>query len=129
MKAELEQYQVEPKAFWAAAQMMGMDGYDTMEVAEARKWHAVPVWGSRGWDLGSWPLVVIYHRDEPNKYSVAEYCEGDITVYDCPTKELREAITNEIAFFHWHFQEESWVKGYNCVDELPDELKGPYRNR
>ena len=129
MKAELEQYQVEPKAFWAAAQMLGGDGYDMMEIAEQRKWRAISAWGEKGWDAGSWPLVVIYHRDQPDQYSVCEYVEGDVTVYTCPTKELRNQITDEICFFHWKFRDESWVKGYDSVDELPDELKGPYRNR
>jgi hypothetical protein len=123
---EMKQYQIEPKAWWLAAQMIGMDGYDTLETAERRGWHAIPAWGSRGWDLGSWPLVVIYHRNQADSYSVAEYVEGDVTVYTCPTKELREQITDALAFFHWHIREESWVKGYETVDQLPTEFRGPY---
>src|SRR5207248_4481483 len=92
-------------------------------------WSDISAWGEKGWDAGSSPLVVIYHRDQPDQYSVCEYVEGDVTVYTCPTKELRNQITDEICFFHWKFRDESWVKGYDSVDELPDELKGPYRNR
>jgi len=129
MKTELEQYQVAPEGFWLVEQMSGGDGYDAMEVAERRKWHAIPAWGSRGWDLGSWPLVVVYVRNRPGSFDVAEYCEGDITMYACPTEEIRNEIINSLAFFHWKMREETWVEKYDSVDELPDELKGPYRNR
>lgn len=126
MKAELEQYQVEPKGWWLAAQMMGMDGYDTLEVAERNSWRAIPAWGSRGWDLGSWPLVVIYHRNQGGTYSVAEYVEGDVTCYTCPTKELRDQITDEIAFFHWKMREERWAEGIETSEQMPDSLRGPF---
>ncbi len=129
MKAELAKYEVDPDGFWKMAQFSGGDGYDTMGVAERRKWHAVPVWGSRGWDLGSWPLVIVYVRNRPGSFDVAEYVEGDITCWSCPTEETRNAIIDELAFFHWKMTDKPWVENYNSLEELPDELKGPYRNR
>lgn len=33
------------------------DGYDWM--SELQKWAAIPGWGRDGWDMGSWPYVII----------------------------------------------------------------------
>jgi len=32
-----------------------------------------------------------------------------------------------MAFWHWKNDGEEWVKGYETVDQLPEELRGPYR--
>jgi len=48
-------------------------------------------------------------------------------MWSCPTKEIRQQVTDELAFFHWKFSNKEWVWDYTSVDELPDELKGPYR--
>ena len=55
-----------------------------------------------------------------------EYVEGDVTMWSCPTKELRQHITDELAFFHWKHQHEEWVEGYDSVEQLPEDLRGSY---
>jgi|SRR2546430_16687312 len=126
MKAELKQYRVQPEAIWDEALLRG-GGYDVSEYVVDENWVLVPLWGKNGWNLGKWPYVMIFFRTEGDYFEVAEYIEGDITVYSCPSKEIRYQITNELAFSHWKFQEEEWVDGYDSVDQLPDDLKGPYR--
>ncbi len=132
MKDELNQYKVEPGNFWKGLLMLGGDGYDDMELAEKHGWHPISAWGKDGWNLGSWPLVIVFFRnlkvkqEETVVYQVIEYVEGDVTMWSCPTKELRQAVIDELAFFHWKHMQEEWVKEYTSVDELPDALKGPY---
>lgn len=127
MKAELEQYKVEPDTFWQALPVVGVSGYDAIELAERRKWHVVPSWGRDGYDLGNWPLVIVFVRNRNGRFEIAYYVEGDVDMYSCPTPDIRKAIIDEIAFFHWNWEGKDWVKGITSVDELPDELKGPYR--
>jgi hypothetical protein len=131
MNEALEQYKVEPHPWWQTALYSGLDAYETMEQANRRGWHEVSAWGSRGWDLGSWPLVIVYFRNAKAQgtifYQLAEYVEGDVTVYSCTSPELREQICNAIAFFHWKMQEQDWIRGIETFEELPSECKGPYK--
>ncbi len=120
------QYQAQPEGFWVVCQVTGADGYSTMAVAEKRGWRTVGAWGSHGWNLGSWPLVVIYHRDGAGGFDLATYVEGDITAYSFPTRELRDAATDEIAFFYWKHEGQSWVEGIDSAAEMPEPLRGPY---
>jgi hypothetical protein len=129
LKDELAQYKVDPDSLWQATFFIG-DGYEVMAYMEKRKWEAVDGWGKAGWNLGSWPLVIIFFRDRENFFDVVEYVEGDATMYACPTEEIREQITNELALFHWQHNPHNPPPGmeiYTSVDTLPDELKGPYR--
>jgi hypothetical protein len=126
MKEELKQYEVKATGFWESTWMFG-DGYDVMEIAESKGWRAIAGWGRDGWDLGSWPYVIVFFRDREGFFDVIVYVEGDVTMYACPTKEIRQAITNETAFFYWKKRDEEWVRAYKSVDELPEELRGPYR--
>jgi hypothetical protein len=121
-----KQYRVTPEAFWEVVRGRGDDGYDTMEPAARKGWEAIPAWGLSGWDLGSWPYVVIYHRDTADTWQLAEYCEGDLTVYSYPTRELRDVATDCIAFWHWKHNEESWIDGIESVELAPDRLRGPF---
>ncbi len=127
MRAELEQYQVEPEPLWQRLLVSGVDGYSAISLAEKREWHAQGSWGRDGWNLGSWPYIIIFFRDREECYEVSEYVEGDVTIYACPTQELRDAITDELAFFHWKHRSEKWVDDYDSVEQLPAELRGPYR--
>ncbi len=126
MKDELKQYEQDPGAFWKSASMLG-DGYDVLERAQKRGWHLIGSWGKSGYDLGSHPYVMIYHANQDGIFYLVYYVEGDVTMYACPTKEIREQVTDELAFFHWKHQEESWVEGYETSADLPEELRGPYR--
>ncbi len=128
MKEELEQYQVKPDRFWAALPLLGGDGYDDMEFAGKLGFRAIDGWGKDGYTLGSWPLIIIFFREREGKFEVVEYVEGDVNMWSCPTEEIREEITNELAFFHWKFKGCEWVKDYDSVEQLPEELKGPYRD-
>ncbi len=129
MKTELEQYRVEPDTFWQALPVMGVSGYDAIEFAEWRKWKVVPSWGRDGYDLGSWPLVIVFFRNREERFDIAYYVEGDVVMYACPTQDIRNQIVDAIAFFHWNWEGANWVQGIESVDELPEELKGPYRPR
>lgn len=128
MKEELKQYQVEPDKFWKALPMLGGDGYDDMDSAGKFGFRAIDGWGKDGYTLGSWPLIIIFFREREGKFDVVEYVEGDVNMWSCPTEAIREEITNELAFFHWKFKGREWVKNYDSVEQLPEELKGPYRD-
>jgi hypothetical protein len=131
MTEHFDTYKVEPTGFWQATWMIG-GGYDVMEVADAHKWAAISAWGKNGWDLGSWPLVVIYFRntkikgEETITYDLAYNVEGDVTMWRFPTKELRNTCTDELAFWHWKWAEEDWVKGIESAEQMPDFLRGPF---
>ena len=130
MNDALNQYKVDPGNFWKGLIMLGGDGYDDMELAEKHGWHPISAWGKEGWNLGSWPLVIVFYRNLKKEdeilYQVIEYVEGDVTMWSCPTKELRQQVTDELAFFHWKHMHEEWVEGYDSVDQLPPELRGAY---
>src|SRR5437868_14852126 len=128
MREDLKHYRVEPEPFWQALPMLGVDGYSVMGLAEQRQWHAIGGWGrEHGYNLGSWPLVMIFFRDREASYDLLYYVEGDTVMYACPTEEIRNALTDTFAFFHWKHQGESWVEDYDSVEQLPDALRGPYR--
>lgn len=94
------EYRLDPEPFWTIYQMRGDDGYDRIEAARFQRWIAVPSWGRDGWDLGSWPYVLIYHRATPEGFELAENVEGDVTYCRYPTRDLRDAATNQLAFWH-----------------------------
>ncbi len=118
-------YGVAPETFWDVARMRGDTGYDVMEPARAHGWEAIPGWGLDGWDLGSWPVRRLPPRRRP-RVGLAEYVEGDLTVYRYPTRELRDAATDCLTFWHWKHHGESWVAGVESVDAAPDRLRGPF---
>lgn len=101
----------------------GDDGYDRMGFARRLGWKDVPNWGRDGWDLGSWPLVVVYHRGE---LEIAVDVEGDIAIEKFATREERDRKTDEIAFFYWKNDEEEWVDGIDSHEQMPPELRGPF---
>jgi hypothetical protein len=78
-----------------------------------------------GWDLGDWPFVVIYHRRTPQGFDLAENVEGDVTCYRYPTRELRDAATDQLSFWHWKHNGEDWVAGVDSIADAP-HLFGPY---
>ena len=120
------QYRARPEPFWAGLQARGDDGYERIEVARRWKWEAIPSWGRDGWDLGDWPLVVIFHRDSADGFELAENCEGDVTAYRYPTRALRDAATDAMAFVHWQHRGEPWVAGVADAAHAPAHLRGRF---
>jgi Txe/YoeB family toxin of Txe-Axe toxin-antitoxin module len=104
----------------------GDEGFDRMEYARHLGWKAIPNWGRDGWDLGSWPLVVVYHRGE---LEIAVDVEGDIDIEKFATREERDRKTDEIAFFCWKNDEEEWVKGIDSHEQMAPELRGAFSRR
>ncbi len=120
------QYRVASEPFWKLAQIRGEDGYDRIEMARTRGWTAIPSWGLEGWDLGTWPLVVIFHRQSADGFELAYNVEGDVTVYRYPTREVRDTATDCLAFWHWKHYSEDWVDGVESIDAAPDRLRGSF---
>ncbi len=88
-------------------------------------WYDVPSWGRSGWDLGSWPLVIIAHYDNPdrNRYGLAVYVESDLDVTAYPTRKARDEATDRQAAAWWRYF-------HNGPDDLPasdDQLQPHHR--
>ena len=118
------------------------DGYSDMEVEGKRGWRAIAGWGRDGWDLGSWPYVVIYRRESGDagssfvvgqRFELMQICEGDRTVYTFASREDRNAAIDYL--FLWYAAGEDWAPlsyedrakldaGELTVDE---KFRGPYR--
>jgi hypothetical protein len=79
------------------------DGYDWMAEALPPGWQAEPVWGRDGWDLGTWPLVVValYIDDDQGNYAVATYVEGDVDVHRYKSRGALYVAVNKTAEFYW----------------------------
>ncbi|MFC8524884.1 hypothetical protein [Pseudarthrobacter sp. NPDC057230] len=106
-------------------------GYDWMELIEEYGWAVIPSWGSDGWGLGQWPLVMVASIRTAdgvgNLFGVTTYCEGDVTCTFYRSKsEQHEAITK-----HAHYW---WKNGTahgpdnlpEIATELPDQDRRPY---
>lgn len=131
--AELKGYETWPMHYWQSnpdfSNPRGDNGYDAIGSARKAGWKARASWGRNGWDLGSWPLVVFFFRENggPGKvvYELAQYVEGDLTVWTFPTDELRSEAVDRMAFWWWRNEGESWVSGLD-IDDIPDHLRGPF---
>ena len=118
------------------------DGYDRMEPARRHGWRPLGGWGSRGWDLGSWPLVVVYVRgpkigqtdpgpeyaDVPAPYHLMTDTEGDLDQYAFPSEALRSAALDYL--FAWWGKQfgQSWAAGFDPENPatIPAKFRGPY---
>ena len=78
-------------------------GYEWMEAGLPEGWHVEPSWGRNGWDLGAWPLIAValFVDENRNRYAVATYTEGDVTVSRYESRGALHVAVNEIAEFHW----------------------------
>jgi hypothetical protein len=121
-----DQYERQPEPFWHIAHYSGHDGYDVMDFASVRGWRPVASWGADGWDLGSWPLVVMYTRTNQDRWEYVEYIEGDVTAFRFPDQKTRDTVIDGAAFWHWKNAESSWTVSYRTVDQAPPRLRGPY---
>jgi hypothetical protein len=121
-----EQYRIAPEAVWQISQVRGQDGYERIEAVSSRGWTAIPSWGLEGWGLGTWPLVVICHRKSADGFELAYDVEGDVTIYRYPTRELRDAATDCLAFWQWRQDSAEWVDDVDSIDDAPDRLRGQF---
>jgi hypothetical protein len=121
-----DRYKVAPEVVWHISQVRGLDGYERIDTMRVYGWTAIPSWGLEGWDLGGWPLVIIFHRDSTDSFELAYDVEGDVTVYRYPTSELRDAATDCLAFWHWKDESAVWVDGVDTIDTAPDRLRGRF---
>jgi hypothetical protein len=92
------------------------DGYSDMEAEEGRGWHAVANWGHDGWDLGTWPYVMIYVRNAGDqgslfvvgrRFELMQICEGDRTQYAFESQAEREAAMDYL--FLWYAAGQDWA--------------------
>jgi hypothetical protein len=95
---------------------LSCDGYEDMGVAEQAGWHAVGNWGRDGWDLGSWPYVVLYARvtsgrfephDDAGRWELMQIVEGDHTEYRFLTEADRDAAMDYL--FLWYAAAKHWA--------------------
>ena len=121
------------------------DGYEDMEVESRRGWGAISGWGKDGWDMGSWPYVVISRRrhagapaqDLAPCWEVLSTCEGDRTVYRFQSEADQLAALDYL--FVWYgiaHDYDSWtIEGLThdkreALDagtlRVPAKFRGPY---
>jgi hypothetical protein len=108
------------------------DGYGDMEVAERRGWRVISSWGSDGWDLGEWPYVAVYAREQGGKFEMQQVCEGDHTLYQFGSEAERTAAITYL--FLWYSADKTWSpltwEDRERLDrgelEVPFKFCGPY---
>jgi hypothetical protein len=100
-------------------------GYDWIGALRGG-WYEVSSWGRDGWDLGSWPLVIIAHYDRPGSFGLAVYVEGDLEVTAYPNREDRDQATDRQAAFHWRQYGHGPRDLPGTDDELGPHHRGPY---
>jgi hypothetical protein len=86
-------------------------------------WRAVADWGRGGWDLLEWPYAAVAHFDGKQRYGVAVYEEGDVTVQSFPHREGRDAATDRIAVQYWRAN----GRGPRDLPDGDDELAPHHR--
>lgn len=103
-------------------------GYEWMDLIGEHGWAVIPVWGADGWDLGTWPYVMVAATrtaDEiGNLFGVATYCEGDVTCAYYRTKARQWDAITEQAFFQW---KNGQAHGPDDLPEAAAELPSRYR--
>lgn len=105
------------------------EGYDWLSRLKGG-WTSIPSWGEDGWDLGSWPYVIVATCVKPIEgiYAVAVYVEGDINVRQVESMTALNAAVDQIAEFYWRTGQ------YSAPRDLPaegllDRHRGPYWGR
>lgn len=104
------------------------DGYDWMEHLP-KGWRVVSSWGEDGWDLGSWPYVIVAIYVAQNEWAHVVYVEGDIMVEEHESFDAMIAAIDKVAEFYWRSGQHS------APDDLPEGKGllprhcGPYRGR
>jgi hypothetical protein len=103
-------------------------GYEWMEEGLPEGWHAEPIWGRDGWDLGAWPYVIValFIDDERERYAVTTYIEGDINVKRYQSRGALYVAVNEIAEFHWRLGQSRGPRDLPEGSGLLSHHTGPY---
>ena len=109
----------------------GGDGYEWMGRIEARGWHVIGSWGCDGWDLGSWPYIIVAGfrtRDETGDlWGMATYCEGDVTTTWHRTQAAHWEAISHHAHFYWQSGQADGPDTLPATAEkMPLEWKRPY---
>lgn len=104
------------------------DGYSDLEAEERRGWTAMANWGRDGWDLGTWPYVILYTRDiatctscganltdgsgdgtnghwpdctsTAGRFGLLQICEGDRTAWAFASVEDRNAALDYLFLYY-----------------------------
>ena len=106
------------------------NGYDWLQELEGG-WRPVPAWGRDGWDLGIWPLVAVAHYDGDDSFGVATRIEGDVELEVFPTREERDAATDQIAAYWWRDMARNDLPSHprdlpHHDDDLLPHQRGPF---
>lgn len=109
------------------------DGYSDMKAEEKRGWQTLASWGKDGWNLGSWPYVMIYVRTHAGKFQLMQIVEGDRTAYEFASEDDRSAAIDYL--FLWYAADLRWSPiTWEQRSELDagrltveDKYRGPYR--
>lgn len=114
-------------------------GWEWLEQQRGLGWIPVPAWGSDGWDLGEWALVVISIRNGCDcgplerlqhrlaRFQVAEYVEGDLRCWTFDTIAARNSEIDRLAEAWWRQLGNGPDLAGVAEGRLPSELLGPYR--
>jgi hypothetical protein len=103
-------------------------GYEWMEEGLPEGWYVEPMWGRDGWNLGSWPYVIValFIDDEHERYAVTTYVEGDINVKRYKSRGALYVAVNEIAEFHWRLGQSRGPRDLPNGSGLLPHHTGPY---
>jgi hypothetical protein len=101
-------------------------GDDWIGVLRRCGWDAVSSWGRDGWDLGSWPQVIVAHHDHPGCYGLCLYVEGDLDVSAYPTREARDEATDRLAAYYWRYYQHGPEDLPASDDDLQPHHRGPF---
>lgn len=116
---------VDLAALEAAGKLLG-DGYDRMPLHRRYGFQQISCWGSQGWDLGDWPLVVVSARRAGDRYELLVDVEGDLARSEHRSSAELVAAIDDVAAFYWRLQRPALFDDLPD-DSIPDRYRGPYQ--
>ncbi len=102
------------------------DGADWLSQLGEHGWRMVPSWGRDGWDLLEWPYAAVAHFDGEQRYGLAIYEEGDVSVEAFAHREARDTATDRIAVQYWRVNGRGPTDLPESDDELAPHHLGPF---